>query len=1584
MQTSSLFSQYQKGWLALFLLAMLMFFPVLLHAQQFDIRFERLTTTDGLSNNIVPSILQDQQGFLWFGTEDGLNRYDGYQFVVYRNDPNDENSLSSNIIQVLYEDREGYLWIGTEGGGLNRLDRTTLEYERFEHEEDDPHSLAGDEVTALYEDQEGDLWVGTESEGLSRLNRDTSQFEHFKHEEDDPHSLSSNEVTTILEDRKGILWVGTAGGLNRWNREKEQFVHYRHDEEDPSSLIQDAVETLYEDASGILWIGTEDGVSAFDSQTQTFQHYQHDEADPQSLSYNEVQSIHADHTGTLWLGTTEGLNRMSTDREAFQHYSHDPNRPNTVSNDEIMALYEDRSGILWIGTEGGGVSRVNLKRKLFHHYQHDPNDSNSLSHNKVLAFYEDQQGHVWIGTELGGLNRWDRENHEFVHYEWDEDDPTSLSYEEVSSILEDQAGRIWVGTDGGGLNLLDQESEKFIRFQHEPDNPYSIGHDQVQVLHLDPNGMIWIGTEGGGLDRLDPNTLEFQHYRHEEDNEETINSDEIVALYTDRSGMLWIGTEGDGLNRLDLSTQKFEHYEHESDEEDSLSSDEVWAIYEDKAGNLWLGTSRGLNRLDRDTEKFTHYSEKHGLANDVVYGILEDSQGRLWLSTNRGISRFDPQTETFRNYEIFDGLQSNNFIRGAAYQNARGEMFFGGPQGFNVFYPDQIQDNSHIPPVVITDFQILNESVLPGDNSPLENAITATQAIGLSYQDYVFSFEFAALDYTLSSQNRYAYQMEGFDPDWHYVGNRRFATYTNLPDGNYIFKVKASNNDGIWNEEGTSIRINITPPPWKTWWAYTAYVLLVAGILLGYLRYKTVSHRKELERQQQQLEQERSVNERLRQVDRLKDDFLANTSHELRTPLNGIIGIAESLLEGAAGPPSEEMKLNLSMVFASGKRLASLVNDILDFSKLKTHVLELQQKPLDLHSLADIVVRLSHPLIGAKQIQLVNAVKTSLPSVSADENRLQQILLNLVSNAIKFTESGQVTVSATVTNSQMEISVTDTGIGIPQEQFEKIFQSFEQADASISRNYGGTGLGLSLSKQLVELHGGTIWVESEVGKGSCFQFTLPISDQDAETIDLVRPEISKVADSVAVADPLAILPIAPSQENISAGNVPQASVSEVDRLSTAPPQIDLSQGDLAQFIPTGINGHSHILVVDDEPINLQVVKNHLSLQHYDITQAMNGMEALEAVEAHRPDLILLDVMMPKMSGYEVCQRLREEFPANELPIVMLTAKNQVSDLVEGFESGANDYLPKPFSKKELLARIRMHMELSQMNVAYSRFVPRRFLELLGKESILDISLGDQVQKDMSVLFSDIRSFTTLSESMTPEENFRFINSYLSRMGPLVRQHQGFIDKYIGDAIMALFDQTPDDAVKAAIDMRHLLEDYNAGRQRAGYIPIQIGVGVNSGNLMLGMLGEQGRMEGTVISDAVNLAARLEGLTKKFDSSVIVSEFTVNALQNPDQFNYRFLGKAQLKGKQKAVAVYDFYDGDPKDIVEMKMTTQPSFESGIQHYFAKDFTEAAVYFKKVLDAYPFDKTARMYLERSAKYMVKGVSASWQGVETMETK
>ena len=750
-------------------------------------------------------------------------------------------------------------------------------------------------------------------------------------------------------------------------------------------------------------------------------------------------------------------------------------------------------------------------------------------------------------------------------------------------------------------------------------------------------------------------------------------------------------------------------------------------------------------------------------------------------------------------------------------------------------------------------------------------------------------------------------------------------------------------------------------------------------------------------------------NQELQRLDKLKDEFLANTSHELRTPLNGIIGLAESLIDGVSGPLTRQTKGNLAMIVASGRRLASLVNDILDFSQLRYDRLAIKTHPVGIREATEVVLTLSRPLAGEKDLQLINAVSPKLPLALADENRLQQILHNLIGNAVKFTDYGMIGVSAQILpqgdplttgaaprtvavktfpaatekpktsafgetdqrqrvivveeksarishNARqclnvdyLAVTISDTGIGISEENLDRIFEPFEQADGSTARLYGGMGIGLAVTKRLVELHGGTLRVFSCVGVGSQFTFTLPIASARTEITsetDQINDWIADTLPDITTVNPL----LWPLQTLLpeNTGDDLNNSLNHEDAY--------LDQQEYT------------VLVVDDELINRQVIVNHLALQRYRVTQASNGPEALSMIEhGLEPDAILLDVMMPQMTGFEVCRKLRETHPAYRLPIVMLTAKNQVSALVEGLSSGANDYLAKPIAKNELLARLRTHLHLAKINQAYSRFVPREFLQFLNKESIVEVKLGDQVEQHMSVMFADIRDFTGLSERMTPEENFRFINGFLSRMEPAIAEHHGFIDKYIGDAIMALFNRSADDALRASISMLRRLQEYNLERAAEHKSPIAIGIGINTGHLMLGTVGGRNRMDSTVISDTVNEASRIERMTRIYNVNLLISHHTFLQLGNANLYAMRVIDRVQVKGKTAFVSVYEVFEPDPPQQRSAKLESKTHFETALLLFYQQAYSDALRKFQDCLLMCPTDTIAQRYLQRCQDYL-----------------
>lgn len=830
------------------------------------VRFDHVTLEDGLSQSTVTAVVQDGQGFIWLGTDDGLNRYDGYRVKVFKHDLALPASLSDNQITTLYVDRGGTLWIGTDGGGLDRFDANSEQFVHYRHNADDASSLSSDSVTAILEDTQGGFWVGT-SDGLNKLDRTSDRFTAHRNQIDPPEVVhGSNYVTALHQDRMGQLWVGTLGGLLVFDTSRNIFQLHPLLAEDQH---RGRILTIFEDAAGKLWVGTEgDGLFGPQEPYENFVQYLHEVGRADSLSHDVVRAIQQDHQGVLWIGTDHGLDRLDPESEQFVHYHHDPGRPQSLSDNTVTSLFVDEAGILWVGTNIGGVNRYDPFKDKFGRLTADPDDRNSLSQSQVWSLLEDGQGSLWIGTS-DGLNRLNRNTGRMTVYRNDPQDPQSLTGSAVTALYLDRSGGLWVGTDGG-LNRYDPDVDGFVHLTAGADGAAG---PPVSAILEDKQARLWVGTAGSGLLRMEPDgrLLPFV-YGQEDQASDSQGQNTILSLYEDRQGNLWVGTQG-GLAIFDPGDESFTFYRHQPDDRTSLSDDEVFAIHQDRSGALWLATGDGLDRLDPVNGTFTYLREEDGLPSGKVVGILEDDNGRLWLSTKRGLASYSPDSESVRVYDTNDGLQSLEFNEGAYFRSRSGEMFFGGINGFNFFYPEEVKDNPYVPPVVAVDFQILNRSVPVGPDSALQKPIMQTDRIDLARQDTVFSFELAALHYAVPEENQYAYIMEGFDDNWNFIGNRRFATYTNLPPGRYTFRAIGSNSDGVWNEVGTAIEITMPYPFWQTWW-FLGLVILAAGSVFagGYvLRIRSIAGRThELEElvavRTAEIEQRRQIAEGLREI----------------------------------------------------------------------------------------------------------------------------------------------------------------------------------------------------------------------------------------------------------------------------------------------------------------------------------------------------------------------------------------------------------------------------------------------------------------------------------------------------------------------------------------------------------------------------------------------------------------------------------------------------------------------------------------------------------------------------------------------
>ena len=806
------------------------FLPNPIYSQ--NIRFEQFSLEEGLSQSSVNVILQDRMGFLWIGTQDGLNRYDGYNFKIYKPDADDPASLSDRWITSIVEDSQGYLWVGTRLGGLNRYNPVTGKFERFLHNKTDSESLGNNQISALLPDEKG-IWIGTDY-GLDFFNYETRKFSHYRAFPENPSSLSSNLVTTIFKDSGGTLWVGTLNaGVNVYNENNNSFQVYKYSEEEATSLSNNRVLSIAEGKSGSLWVGTANGLNRFEVAGKYFTRFNNSKDNPDSLGGSSVFIIYKDRSSGLWIGTNNGLDRYDEADGKFIHNQNQPGVSNTISNNFIHSIYEDHSNVLWVGTHGGGLNKYNRQQDKFTYYRNNPDDPNSLSSNLIYPITVDETGFIWIGTNHG-LDRFDPTTNHFAHYQHDSTNEQSLGSDDVVALHMDDEGILWVGTIRG-LDQFDPATGVFTHVQLDANNPNSISNLSIYTIHQDSLKNLWLGT-GRGLYQFNDFDKSFAPYESDENDPSNFVGDQINVIFEDNKHNLWVGTFDDGLKRINPEKVGIMQYKNDSENMTSLGNDSVMSIHQDKNGTLWVGTAGGgLNRYNPETDSFTRFTEKDGLPNNVIYGILEDETSNLWISTNFGLSRFDPKSLVFRNFTASDGLQSNEFNQNAFAKDQKGNLYFGGINGLNVLLPKEIKDYPQPPHVALT--SITQDGTLLNS----DRAAEYLQGITLTWPQDSFEFEFAAFAYGQPSKNQYAYTLEGFDTGWQNVGSQRNGRYTNLPGGTYTLRLRGSNSDGIWNEQGQSITVTVIPPRWETWWFRSLLLLVLGAAIAGGYRWRVKS-----------------------------------------------------------------------------------------------------------------------------------------------------------------------------------------------------------------------------------------------------------------------------------------------------------------------------------------------------------------------------------------------------------------------------------------------------------------------------------------------------------------------------------------------------------------------------------------------------------------------------------------------------------------------------------------------------------------------------------------------------------------------
>lgn len=1222
-----------------FLIIILVLSTIRLSAQQ--IHFRHLTIDNGLSQNAVLTITQDSHGYMWFGTKDGLNRYDGYSFKIFQNDPGDTTTISSNFITATFADQKGRLWIGNLNGDLNIFNEASGTFTRVNELDN------SSQITTIAEDSSGSIWLGTGQNGIFRVNHnahyDNFSFDHYR-ALNHSGSIASNLISTVFVDREGTLWVGNSEGLNKFDKKNNSFSFYKITTKNPAALpfpADNAVTAISQLTTDQLLLGTPSGLAEFSINKGTFNFYPH-HFDLYRFGWGRITDIEYDHAGIIWLATPGELMLFNYKTKTYRYVTNDPVDPTTISYNSVSSLRCDRSGIMWLGTPGAGINIYDPKANRFALLQRKSETNSRVTGFSISSICEDNNGDVWIGSDV--VYRWKRKTGELISYETSSDRPDDFGNTRAWSIVKDNDGILWFASTQG-LFSYDVKKEKSRQYSYSPGRINGLPQKDVYGLFVDDSGNVWAVTENYFSRLTDRENGIFNNYRY--NMMATNNAVLRPFIYQDRSGGFWIGSDL-GLIYFDVKSGKFNKYVSNPSDSTSISNNYIKSICPDPRNPeryLWIGTSGGgLNKFDKVSDKFSFYTKKDGLPNNVIYGILSDSKGRLWMSTNHGLSVFNPATEKFRNFDVLDGLQSNEFNTGAFYKSDSGELFFGGINGLNYFYPQDIKNNDFIPGIVITSCEVLNESGNEGNQSELINSPEGLAEITLPYVKNNIRFEFAALDYSAPEKNKYMYILENFNDNWISAGTKHSASFTNLPPGHYVFRVKGSNNDGVWNEKGTMVNLIILPPWWRTWWAYTIYGLLLFSGLYFLRRYEL--NRIHLKNQ---LKMEKVESDSLRHLDQIKTRFFANISHEFRTPLTLILGQVESVLSSEI---SMKAKSKLHIANRNARRLLTLINQLLDISKIEAGSMQLKAEQHNIVSFLKSLFYSFESLADTKQITLkFESDLVNIP-VIFEPDKMEKVFYNLFSNAFKFTPpGGTITVKAYISGSSAVMSIKDTGAGIPANRVNKIFDRFYQLDNSSTREHEGTGIGLALTKELIELHKGTIEVISGEGEGAEFIVMLPLGDLNTR-----KPGTEAVASNDVFDD------------------INMESAEEVKDEISIKKDGNVNRGEI-------------ILIVEDNTDVRNYIKEQLETE-FTIIDARNGEAGIAKARGIIPDLIITDIMMPKMDGYRFSSEIRKDERTSHIPIIMLTAKAGLDDKIEGLETGVDAYLTKPFSTRELKVIVR--------------------------------------------------------------------------------------------------------------------------------------------------------------------------------------------------------------------------------------------------------------------------------------------------------
>ncbi|WP_205513588.1 hybrid sensor histidine kinase/response regulator transcription factor [Longitalea arenae] len=1242
-------------------------------AQTGHINFTSLSTRDGLLSNSVNAILKDRYGLMWFATDDGLNKFDGTNFTVYRYRPGDSTSLRTNEVLALHEDRSGRLWIGTSGGGLSLYDRKQDRFLHYPVRTGSTTLSGSDVIRGICSDYRGKIWIA-QFEGLYLLDPATQSISKQLLRDGSGRPVRTT-LLSIYEDRKQRLWIATDNGLFQYNIPTNTFKLYEHSQADPNSLPVNSIKAVAEDKWGNIWVGTSTGLSRLKPDESGFIHCNY-------LNGIEINYLASDDEGILWIGSNfKGLYVYEVQADRFSVFTHENRNHQSLSSNAVRCIYVDKEGIYWFGTSQGGICKYDKNLNLFNLTLNSSFQENRRNIAVITAMAENHNGHLLLGTNGNGLYTYDRKKEQGY--------PVKLAVKNgageslaILALLRTKSDKLYIGTFSKGVIIADQRTGTYKQLLKGPGQNDLTSND-IFCLFEDSKGNVWIGTNGAGIIKMNNEQVIARYSPQPQGNGVNLLpiNGYIRAIEEDHNGNIWVGTHGGGIAVYEPGTGKWTIYTQENSQ---LPSNKIQCLHRDSKGKMWIGTFSGLAAFDADKHLFTHYSERDGLQNTMVYQIVEDAIGKLWLSTNTGISRFDTGTKDFWNFTHSNGLQNSNFVRGAGLRLADGELIFGGLEGFNHFYPGQLTVNRNLPRVVLTDLKISNKSVPAAKDAPIQEHISVASEIRLNYKQN-FALGFVALNYTIPKQNHYAYKLDGFDKDWNYIGKANMASYTNLDPGEYTFRVKASNNDEIWSTKETTIKIFVKPPFWRTTYAYIFYVLAIAGLLL-YSRYRGISRL----RKKFALQQEQQEVKRVQELDRMKLKFLTNLSHDFRTPISLIMGPVDQLIESEGNPRKLE---KLSMIRRNARRLLNLVNQLLDFRKMEEHELKLQLSKGEFVSFIREVSESFRDLSERKNIQFTFKSGVERLDVYFDRDKMERILFNLLSNAFKFTlAGGQITVDLQKAespdeqeNTWVSIHVTDTGIGIPADKKDLIFDRFFQSDTSTAILNQGTGIGLSITKEFIRLQGGKIRVESEPGKGAAFMIEIPLKQAHETTIlNEGVPQFPAAADE-------------------SAGLNGSPSIQE----------------------DSSMNNALSVLLVEDNDDFRSYMKDHLRIR-YKVIEATNGKEGWQKALFNHPQLIVSDISMPEMDGIELINKIKADKRTSHIPVILLTAMTGQQQQLEGLETGANDYITKPFNFEVLNAKIKNLLHLKNtMQSTYSKQIkltaPEPVIESANEKLLTEIA-----------------------------------------------------------------------------------------------------------------------------------------------------------------------------------------------------------------------------------------------------------------------